>query len=86
MRGRGSTWALVLHYEGPSTYACLAILICAMGKATPVAAGEGAHSGKRGWSWWKEPVWMVIIGKAWIKRVETVGGAFGGRGKKGRSL
>lgn len=40
--------------RGHLTYLSLAILICAMGMATPEAAGEGAIIGERGRSWWKE--------------------------------
>ena len=42
-------------------YPSLAILIRAMGIATPVAAGEGMFMGKKGRSWWKEPGWMEIV-------------------------
>lgn len=42
-------------------YPSLAILIRAMGIATPVAAGEGMFMGKKGRSSWKEPGWMAIV-------------------------
>lgn len=72
--------------RGHLAFPSLASLICAMGMAMSVSAGEGAHIGERGRSWWKQPRWMVMIGKARIRRVETVGGISGGWGKEGRSL
>lgn len=62
--------------RGHLAYLSLAILICAMGMATPETAGEGALVGKKGRSWWKESGGMGKVGKARIKRVETVGGVW----------
>lgn len=50
--------------RGHLAYPSLAILICAMGMVTLVAAGEGALIEERGRSWWKELEWVVMIGKS----------------------
>lgn len=47
-----------------------------MGMATPEAGGGGGIIGERGRSWWKKSGWMGKVGKARIKRVETVGGVW----------
>lgn len=62
--------------RGHLAYPSLAILICAMGIATPVAWGEGTFMEKKGRSGWKEPGWLVIVRKARIIRAETGGGVW----------
>lgn len=41
-----------------------------------LAGWGGAIIGERGRSWWKKSGWMGKVGKARIKRVETVGGVW----------
>lgn len=65
-RGAGSAGEGTAHLStcptprGHLAYPSLAILICAMGIATPVAWGEGTFMEKKGRSGWKEPgAWMA---------------------------
>lgn len=50
--------------RGHVAYPSLAILICAMGMVTLLAAEKGARLDEKGRSWWKEPGWIVMVGKS----------------------